>query len=66
MSRHVLNELLHMDETTIQCNKEDGKNASTNSYMWVITSGKDEKKKGTIFRYESTRKADIPKNRNTE
>lgn len=41
MSRHVLNELLHMDETTIQCNKEDGKNAST-------------------------RKADIPKNRNTE
>ena len=53
------NKLLHMDETTIQCNKEDGKKASTKSYMWVITSGKDEDIKGTIFRYNSSRKASI-------
>lgn len=55
-----LNKLLHMDETVIQCNKEDGKKASTKSYMWVLTSGKDEKKKGTIFKYEASRKASIP------
>lgn len=52
-------EVLHMDETTIQCNKETGKNASSNSYMWVITSGELEKKKGVIFYYSKSRNAQI-------
>ena len=52
-------EVLHMDETTIQCNKEPGKNASSNSYMWVITSGELEKKKGVIFYYSKSRNAQI-------
>lgn len=52
-------EVLHMDETTIQCNKEPGKNASSNSYMWVITSGELEKTKGVIFYYSKSRNAQI-------
>ena len=48
-------EVLHMDETSIQCNKEEGRKASSKSYMWVLTPGKDESKKGVIFRYNSSR-----------
>ena len=36
-------QLIHIDETTIQCNHEANKKASSNSYMWVMTSGEDEK-----------------------
>ena len=49
------NELLHCDETTMQCNKELGRKASSNSYMWVLTSGELEKKKGVIFNYSQSR-----------
>ena len=52
-------ELLHCDETTMQCNKEPGKKASSNSYMWVITSGELEKNKGVIFNYSSSRSSEI-------
>lgn len=52
-------EVLHMDETTIQCNKEPGKSASSNSYMWVITSGELEKTKGVIFYYSKSRNAQV-------
>ena len=55
-------EVLHMDETTIQCNKEPGKNASNNSYMWVIASGELENKKGVIFYYSKSRNAQIAEN----
>ena len=30
--------VLHMDETTIQCNKEAGRKASSESYFWVMQS----------------------------
>ena len=49
------NELIHCDETTMQCNKENGRKASTNSYMWVLRSGELEKKKGVIFKYFPSR-----------
>ena len=55
-------EVLHMDETTIQCNKEPGKSASSNSYMWVIASGELEKRKGVIFYYSKSRSAQIAEN----
>lgn len=42
-------ELLHCDETTMQCNKEPGKKASSNSYMWVLASGELEENEGVIF-----------------
>ena len=48
-------ELLHSDETTMQCNKEEGRKASSNSYMWVLRSGELEKRKGIIFKYSPSR-----------
>ncbi len=53
------NELIHCDETTMQCNKEPGRKASSNSYMWVLTSGELEKNKGVIFNYSSSRSGKI-------
>ncbi len=52
-------ELLHCDETTMQCNKEQGKKASSNSYMWVIASGELEKNKGVIFSYSKSRSSEV-------
>lgn len=52
-------ECLHMDETRIQCNKEEGKKPSSNSYMWVIRSGVNEDIKATFFHYSSSRSGDI-------
>ena len=54
-------QLLHVDETTMQCNKELGRKASTNSYMWVIASGELEKNKGVVFHYSKNRSADVAK-----
>ena len=53
------NEILHADETTMQCNKESGRKASNNSYMWVLASGETEKKKGVIFKYSQSRSGDV-------
>lgn len=55
-------EVLHCDETTIQCNKEKGRKASTNSYMWVIATGESEKKQGVIFNYSKSRSSETAKN----
>ncbi len=49
------NKLAHTDETTIQCNKEEGRNASSNSYMWVYSSGELENIRGTVFHYSPSR-----------
>ena len=54
-------ELLHCDETTIQCNKEKGRKASTNSYMWVLCSGEQEENKGVVFKYEPSRSSETAK-----
>lgn len=53
--------VLHMDETRIQCNKEPGKKASSDSWMWVIQSGARESLKATFFYYSRTRSGDVPK-----
>ena len=52
------NELLHGDETVMQCNKEENRKATTNSYMWVLASGAQEKKQGIIFNYSPSRSAE--------
>lgn len=54
-------ELLHCDESTIQCNKEPGKKASSKSYMWVLASGALEKQKGIIYKYSPSRSAKTAK-----
>lgn len=48
-------ENLHMDETRIQVNKEPGKKASSDSFMWVLQSGSSEEIKATLFYYSRTR-----------
>lgn len=48
-------EILHMDETRIQVNKESGKKASSDSFMWVLQSGACEDIKATFFHYSRTR-----------
>ena len=52
-------QVLHMDETRIQCNKEEGKKASSDSFMWVIRSAACEEVKATFFHYSRTRNGDI-------
>ena len=51
--------VLHMDETRIQCNKEAGKAASSDSFMWVMRSGACEEIQGAFFYYSSTRSGAI-------
>ena len=52
-------QLLHIDETTMQCNKEKGRKASSKSYMWVMTTGELEKLKGVRFEYNQSRSGEI-------
>lgn len=52
-------QVLHMDETRIQCNKEEGKKASSDSFMWVIRSAACEELRATFFHYSRTRSGDI-------
>ncbi|WHH59791.1 IS66 family transposase [Petroclostridium sp. X23] len=54
-------EVLHMDETRIQCNKEEGKKASSDSFMWVIRSAACEEIKGAYFYYSRTRSGEVAK-----
>ena len=56
------NSLIHGDDTTMQCNKEKGRRATSNSYMWVIASGELVEKKGVIFKYSESRAAKIAQN----
>lgn len=60
LRQNLLNssEYLHMDETTIQVNKEKDKAPSSKSYMWVMCTGEYEKKQGVIFKYSRTRKTE--------
>lgn len=52
-------EILHMDETRIQVNKENGKKAGSDSFMWVLQSGACEDIKATFFHYSRTRSQKI-------
>lgn len=53
--------VLHMDETRIQCNKEKGKKASSDSWMWVIQSAESEDIRATYFHYSRSRSGDVAK-----
>lgn len=54
-------EVLHMDETRIQCNKEDGRKASTDSFMWVMRSAACEEVQAAYFYYSQSRSTGIAK-----
>ena len=53
--------VLHMDETRIQCNKEVGKKAGSESFIWVIRSAACEEIQAAFFYYSQTRSGDTAK-----
>lgn len=53
--------VLHMDETRIQCNKEAGKKASSESFVWVVRSAACEELQAAFFYYSKTRNGDVAK-----
>ncbi|MGD9570232.1 MAG: IS66 family transposase [Sedimentibacter sp.] len=63
MHKEILaeNELVLVDETRMQCNKEKGRTPSTNSFMWVLHSGENEEKRGVIFKYSPSRSSEVAK-----
>ena len=52
-------QVLHMDETRIQCNKEEGRKASSDSFMWVMRSAECENITAAFFYYSRTRNGEI-------
>ncbi|MDD9150937.1 transposase, partial [Sporolactobacillus sp. CQH2019] len=48
-------EIINADETRIQCNKEQGRKPSSQSFMWLYRSGESEDKNIVIFEYTRTR-----------
>ena len=60
---HMLEEcqVIHADETRIQCNHEPGRKAHTDSFMWVLVSGENETHKTVLFHYTMTRNGDHAK-----
>ncbi len=51
---------LHMDETTVQVLKEEGKTAQSKSYMWVRSAGPPGARM-ILFDYDPSRKASVPR-----
>lgn len=51
---------LHMDETRIQVNKEEGKRPGSDSFIWVIRTGIHEEIQAVYFYYSRTRNGDVP------
>lgn len=54
-------DVLHMDETRIQCNKEPGKKASSHSFMWVMRSAACEEIQAAYFHYSRSRSRETAK-----
>lgn len=52
-------EVLHMDETRIQCNKEKGRKAGSNSFMWVMRSAASETVQAAYFYYSTSRSTEV-------
>jgi len=52
-------QVLHMDETRIQCNKETGKKASSESFMWVMRSAECEEITAAYFYYSRSRSGEV-------
>ena len=52
---------LHADETPVQVMNEDGKKNTSKSYMWVYSTSTSANKQIRLFRYETGRSGDYPK-----
>lgn len=51
---------LHCDETTVQVMNEGGRKNTTDSYMWVYSTGKHAKQHIRIFEYQPGRSGEYP------
>jgi transposase len=61
MRDHLLKqEVLHADETTLQVLREEGRKASTSSYLWLYRTGR-EVPPIILFDYQETRSAKHPR-----
>lgn len=54
-SELIKSDIINADETRIQCNKEPGKKASSESFMWLYRTGVHEKRQIVLFEYTRTR-----------
>ena len=54
-SELVKSEIINADETRIQCNREQGKKASSESFMWLYRTGPYEEHPIVLFEYTRTR-----------
>lgn len=55
-------DVIHADETTLEVLNEPGRNANTNSYMWLYrTGGCDAKKQIVLYDYQPSRSGDNAK-----
>ena len=62
LKKHLLEEpLIGADETVVQVLKEPDRPATSDSRMWVYTSGSQAKRQIRIFEYQPTRGAEHPK-----
>ena len=62
LKKHLLEEpLIGADETVVQVLKEPGRSATSDSRMWVYTSGSQVSRHIRIFEYQPTRAAEHPK-----
>lgn len=52
--------VLHMDETTVQVLKEEGRAATAKSYMWVQVAGPPDKPV-VLYDYDPSRSREVPK-----
>jgi transposase len=55
------NDILHGDETSLQVLREDGKLATSKSYMWLYRTGMMAKRPAVLFEYQSSREAEHPR-----
>lgn len=53
------NQVMHGDETRIQCNKEEGRDPSRESFMWLACSGVLEEHRGVYFKYNQSRSGKV-------
>lgn len=58
----VQSQVIHSDETTVQVLREDGKTASSESYMWLYRTSGDAERHIVLFEYQPNRKYENPKN----
>jgi len=55
------NDILHADETVLQVLREEGKLATSKSYMWLYRTGAAAQRPAVLFDYQPSREAEHPR-----